>query len=296
MKQTCTLLLALLFSLTALATPQPDYSKLAPHPRLILKSGDIEALQKKIDSDELIRMLHFRIEDEAAQILLEAPATRNMVGKRLLDKSRLALKRICFCSYMYLISKDEQYARRAEKEMLAVAQFSDWNPKHFLDVGEMLAAVAIGYDWLYDWLSEDSRKIIETAIIEKGLRAATPKMWWYRSDNNWNQGQPEGADVLWSKWHLSRGIWLLGVWYLVRSDAYRVVAYGSRLKLRFGESSGVLGVGEVYEFHADADKQHLQLFGYRNEQQEYKPSTLLVCSRNGRFVATLHKSQIATRG
>ena len=187
MKQTCFLLIALLFAITALAAPQPDYSKLAPHPRLILKSGDIEALQKKIDSDELIRMLHFRIEDEAAQILLEAPATRNMVGKRLLDKSRLALKRICFCSYMYLISKDEQYARRAEKEMLAVAQFSDWNPKHFLDVGEMLAAVAIGYDWLYDWLSEDSRKIIETAIIEKGLRAATPKMWWYRSDNNWNQ-------------------------------------------------------------------------------------------------------------
>ena len=91
------------------------------------------------------------------------------------------------CSYMYLVSGDEMYARRAEKEMLAASNFTDWNPKHFLDVGEMTTALAIGYDWLYDWLSPESRKIIEDAIIEKGLRAADYKKWWSRSHNNWNQ-------------------------------------------------------------------------------------------------------------
>jgi hypothetical protein len=37
--------------------------------------------------------------------------------------------------------------------MLAAAAFSDWNPSHFLDVAEMTAALAIGYDWLYEEVS-----------------------------------------------------------------------------------------------------------------------------------------------
>ena len=30
--------------------------------------------------------------------------------------------------------------------MLAIAQFADWNPSHFLDVAEMTMGMAIGYD------------------------------------------------------------------------------------------------------------------------------------------------------
>ena len=104
---------------------------------------------------------------------------------------------------MYLYSGNEVYAKRAEKEMLAAANFSDWNPSHFLDVGEMTVAFAIGYDWLYDWLSEDSRAKIEEASLNKGLNAARPKMWWYKRDNNWNQvcngGMVMGALAIFEK-------------------------------------------------------------------------------------------------
>ena len=188
MKHTCTLLLALLFSLTAIAAPQPDYSKLkAEHPRLILKKGDIEAVREVIKNDQPLSIMHNVIEERADGFLSMEPTKRVLQGKRLLGRCRTVLERVCLCSYMYLVSEDEVYARRAEKEMLAAANFSDWNPKHFLDVGEMTTALAIGYDWLYDWLSPESRKIIEDAIIEKGLKAADYKMWWSRSRNNWNQ-------------------------------------------------------------------------------------------------------------
>ena len=53
--------------------------------------------------------------------------------------------------------------------MLAVARFSDWNPSHFLDTGEMTFALAVGYDWLYDQLGEASRAEIRKAIVEKGV-------------------------------------------------------------------------------------------------------------------------------
>lgn len=188
MKRLALLLTTLLLSSTAtIGAPTPDYSKLPAHPRLILKSGDIEALRNKIDTDQPLAAIHDVIEARANKFISAEPVERIMVGKRLLGRCRTALERICFCSYMYLISGDEMYARRAEKEMLSAASFSDWNPKHFLDVGEMTTALAIGYDWLYDWLSEDSRKSIERAIIEKGLLAPDKKSSWSRTHNNWNQ-------------------------------------------------------------------------------------------------------------
>ena len=181
------LAIALLFSIAATAQVQPDYSKLAQHPRLILKQGDIDAVRQKIEEDQAVLIIHDVIERRTNDFLVAEPTKYRMVGKRLLGRCRAVLERVCYCSYMYLVSGDEIYARRAEKEMLAAADFVSWNPSHFLDVGEMTTALAIGYDWLYDWLSPESRKIIEDAIIEKGLRTAGKKRWWSKTHNNWNQ-------------------------------------------------------------------------------------------------------------
>ncbi len=181
------LAIALLFSISATAHSMLDYSKLAQHPRLIIKKGDIEAVKQKIESDQPLCTLHDIIERRANEYLSAEPTKYRKVGKRLLGRCRAVLERVCYCSYMYLVSGDELYARRAEKEMLAAAGFVSWNPSHFLDVGEMVTALAIGYDWLYDWLSPESRKIIEDAIIIKGLRTSGNKRWWSKSHNNWNQ-------------------------------------------------------------------------------------------------------------
>ena len=182
-----TVVIALLLSVVATAQTHLDYSKLADHPRLIIKKGDIEAVKQKVESDQPLRIVHDIIERRANEFIPLEPTKYRKVGKRLLGRCRAVLERVCYCSYMYLVSGDEIYARRAEKEMLAAANFVSWNPSHFLDVGEMTTALAIGYDWLYDWLSPESRKIIEDAIIEKGLRASDNKRWWSKSHNNWNQ-------------------------------------------------------------------------------------------------------------
>ena len=107
---------------------------------------------------------------ERADGYLEAPLPEyRLKGRRLLDVSRTSLARIMALSYARLVTGEEAYSRRAEAEMLAVSAFPDWNPEHFLDVAEMTLGVATGYDWLYPYLSEDSRQTIETAIYEKGL-------------------------------------------------------------------------------------------------------------------------------
>ena len=51
---------------------------------------------------------------------------------------------------------------------------STWSPSHFLDDAEMTTAVAIGYDWCYDYLKPAKREIIEKAILEKAFGPAWP--------------------------------------------------------------------------------------------------------------------------
>lgn len=125
----------------------------------------------------------------ANQMLEQPVAKYKKQGKRLLSISRTVLERVLFCSYGYLTTNDTKYAMRAEQEMIAAASFDNWNPSHFLDVAEMTTALALGYDWLFDCLSEASRTTIANAIIQKGLLGAEKEsqMWFYRRDNNWNQ-------------------------------------------------------------------------------------------------------------
>jgi len=79
----------------------------------------------------------------------------------------------------------------SRKEMLNLAAFQDWNPSHFLDTAEMTAALAIGYDWLFDVLSASTRASLRQAIIARGIDPALDRKagWngWQRAENNWNQ-------------------------------------------------------------------------------------------------------------
>ena len=183
------LLSTILFASVSASAQALDYDKLAPHPRLLLKNGDIAAMKEFRDRSDNAREVHNRIISTADGYLSAMPLTRKMTGRRLLSVSREALKRIFYLSYAYLMTDDVRYAARAEREMLAICEFEDWNPAHFLDVGEMTMALAIGYDWLYRYLPVHSRSIIGTTIYEKGLRASEndKQAWFFTANNNWNQ-------------------------------------------------------------------------------------------------------------
>ena len=75
--------------------------------------------------------------------------------------------------------------------MLTAAAFPDWNPAHFLDTAEMTNALAVGYDWLFDFLSVEDRATIRKAIVDKGLKPGMAvyanKGWWTTATHNWSQ-------------------------------------------------------------------------------------------------------------
>lgn len=165
-----------------------DFDRLAPHPRLLLPTGGEERIKQAMTVDSGLTLVHERILDKCREMLTAKPVERIKQGKRLLGVSREALQRIYYLSYAYRMTGDMTYARRAEQELLAVCDFSDWNPSHFLDVGEMVMAIAIGYDWLYDELAPETRSKVRQAIVEKGFKAAENEKdaWFYNSKTNWN--------------------------------------------------------------------------------------------------------------
>ncbi|UCH65816.1 MAG: hypothetical protein JSW63_01400, partial [Ignavibacterium sp.] len=133
-------------------------------------------------------MINNVILDVANNMIQLKPLQRELQGRRLLYVSSIYSKRILYLSYSYLVTKEVKYLLKAEEEMLAATEFTDWNPSHFLDVAEMTTALAIGYDWLYADLSEESKQKIRQAIIEKGLLPSLDEeQWWLKANNNWNQ-------------------------------------------------------------------------------------------------------------
>jgi len=160
-----------------------------PHPRILLLNGEEGQIVKSIAANPVWAKMHLAIVNECDNIILLPPVERIQIGRRLLDKSREALRRIFYLSYAWRITGEEKYFRRGEKELIVISNFSDWNPSHFLDVAEMTLAVSIGYDWLYPKLSDESRTIIREAIVKKGLNQSLDPKYnsWVKGTNNWNQ-------------------------------------------------------------------------------------------------------------
>jgi hypothetical protein len=161
------------------------------HPRLLVSDADWKALRERQNSDPELARVTARIEADAKSLLNDPPLIYKKEGKRLLDVSRQAIQRILLWSVTYHLTGDRVYAEHAKQELLNLAAFPDWNPSHFLDTAEMTAALALGYDWLYDEIDTQSRDIIRRAIVEKGLQpgldATAGYNSWHRSANNWNQ-------------------------------------------------------------------------------------------------------------
>lgn len=160
---------------------------LPDHPRLLVTEQDWKELPSRARKEPIVREI-MRATIVRADDALEAPQlSYSLRGKRLLAVSRQALNRIVHLGAAYKMTGEKKYLKRCTEELLTVSAFKDWNPSHHLDTAEMQAAVAIGYDWLYQDLSPDDRKTIGRALLQKGLKETFSDKSLQKKTNNWNQ-------------------------------------------------------------------------------------------------------------
>lgn len=165
-----------------------DYKSIASHPRLLMSDADEAEIKVAVKNSTELAKLHSYIIKKSDEILDREDVVYLKQGKRLLAVSRQALTRIFYLSYSYRITDEEKYLIKAERELNAVCNFQDWNPSHFLDVGEMTMAVAIGYDWLYDDLQKTTKQNIQRAIKENAFVPSYNEKhaWFLTKHSNWN--------------------------------------------------------------------------------------------------------------
>lgn len=159
------------------------------HPRLLATEETLSRLGDAAEAPEQAAFMELMRRNGEALLAVE-PVAHQLIGYRLLTQSRMALKRILMWSMLYRMEGDPRFLDRTILELRTVIGFPDWNPRHYLDVGEMTLAVAIGVDWLWDELPADLRAEALEALYEKGivpsLDEAHPDNWWLHDNNNWN--------------------------------------------------------------------------------------------------------------
>jgi hypothetical protein len=157
------------------------------HPRVLADEGDWDRVRALAKADDGMWKMLLTVRSRAQEICQEPVIARELVGPRMIQCAQRGLKHVLALAITYKLSKEKKFARRCEAEMSALADFPDWNPGHFLDTGEIMLALAVGYDWLFDELSPASRRKIETALVEKGIKPGmAPGHHWENSKSNWS--------------------------------------------------------------------------------------------------------------
>ncbi len=144
------------------------------HPRLFFSDDmTVRELRRRIKyepykswSDSIISRAETYISRMSAKpIRYEIPD-----GVRLIDVCERVLEDVENIGFAYLLTGDTKYSDKVVEAVMTVCAFSDWNPYHFLDVGHMAAAVALGYDWCYDKFTADQRTTVKNALVNYALK------------------------------------------------------------------------------------------------------------------------------
>ncbi len=160
-------------------------------PRLVFNPAILKELNKNLKTDPVLQNMYDIIQKNAESVFEKPLLERNVVGRRLLGTSREMLWRINMLGFVYLMEKDARILQRINDEVVAVCNFTDWNPSHYLDVAEMSTAVAFALDWTAGKLPKSTIEMAKKALIEKGINPSWPANGntpgWAYGTNNWNQ-------------------------------------------------------------------------------------------------------------
>lgn len=164
------------------------------HPFILADKAAFDRVREQYaaaDGDDYIKARFAYVLRQSGLLLEQAPMEYELPdGERLLEVSREVLNRVMTLACAWQVTRDETYAQRAWLELEKVCSYDDWHPAHFLDTAEMAMAVSLGYDWLFDYLTQAQKELLRDKTWEYAIKPAqNPNLlenWWTWSKTNWN--------------------------------------------------------------------------------------------------------------
>lgn len=166
--------------------------------RLLVNQERIDELRELVDTDPFYGSWFQKFEQQYSQNL----PTKKFVfglydGIRMLDIAR-EFQELCIAyGFLYKMTDKDEYAQVVLNAMLDYTAMVDpwtkcpsWHVEHPIDFGEILYGYAIGYNWLYDWYSDEDRETIEEAAWNIGYGTFLgfgKSMQWWADPNNFEE-------------------------------------------------------------------------------------------------------------
>ncbi|NQX64145.1 Ig-like domain-containing protein [Paenibacillus qinlingensis] len=172
----------------------------AAHPRLYASTDDFDRIRGLIVTDPIMQEWYAKVKAIADDMLDDPLLTYTITdpttaGATVLPLAQALMKRIQTLALLYQITNDTGYAAAAIAQLNLMANsqaYPDWNGGllNFLSISEMGNVASIGYDWLYDAMTQQERDNLRTRILQEVLLKAkdaySSKVWWTTSPSNWN--------------------------------------------------------------------------------------------------------------
>ncbi|MDD6152205.1 MAG: heparinase II/III family protein [Bacteroidales bacterium] len=172
-----------------------DYSSLASkgHPRLVIDKAGFDNIRRILTQDRASNRFLCEVSNDIIALADRFVADPNNIkykldasGTRLLSQSRAAFRELSLLSYAWQVTGNSKYLNSARNVISVICGFPDWHPSHFLDAAEMCMGAALAYDWLYDALSLEEKKLLHRSIVSFALTPGLENSF-HEMPTNWNQ-------------------------------------------------------------------------------------------------------------
>ena len=169
---------------------------LTTHPRIMADAEDFARLREEVKTDSYKKEFYEQILTRANEFAADTTdfLEYDVSAGNLYACAEPAWEECFYLGLAYQLTGESKYAERCIKVMEKVCSYSDWYPQHTLGTAKMAAAVAVGFDWCYDAMTEIQRQSIAEKSKELGLgagydvyygKATYSNRFWGKTDTNW---------------------------------------------------------------------------------------------------------------
>ena len=137
------------------------------HPYLM--GDDFETLKGYLKTDNEFRY-RFNMFYRQAKQKLKAIDTIEL--KTLNDYVNYGEDEIIEFAFIYRMTGEKAFGQAASKLILQTIAISDWHTSNTIETASVSMVCAIGYDWIYEYLSPSERSTILNAVWTKSLSYA----------------------------------------------------------------------------------------------------------------------------
>ncbi|MFC0216715.1 Ig-like domain-containing protein [Paenibacillus chartarius] len=172
------------------------------HPRLFATGDDFTRIRGLIQTDPIMQEWYAKVKVEADKVaadgkIFEYRTSSSGANINIVNLADDLRPRIELLALMYQLTGDTKYSVPAINQLNVMVDYKDWHggAKNFLSISEMGVVASIGYDWLYDALTQQERDRLRAKMIQEVLinakyeylqGGAKNNAWWTVDPSNWN--------------------------------------------------------------------------------------------------------------